>query len=142
MSAEEREAFLAGLHVGVLSVADDGGAGPWLAPIWYAYEPGGVVRMITLRRSRKTRLARTAGRASLCVQTEAPPYRYVTVEGPVVGLDEPVDTEERRAIAQRYLGVEMGNAYIAATASTEADEIVLSLRPERWLSADYSRMGR
>ena len=82
MSKGEREAFLADLHVGLLSVADDG-RGPLAVPIWYAYEPGGELRFVTGRDSRKGRLLARAGRVSLCVQTEALPYKYVSVEGPV-----------------------------------------------------------
>jgi nitroimidazol reductase NimA-like FMN-containing flavoprotein (pyridoxamine 5'-phosphate oxidase superfamily) len=41
MSAAEREEFLAGVHVGVLSAAI-GTAGRTLAvPVWYGYQPGG-----------------------------------------------------------------------------------------------------
>ena len=136
MSIEEREAFLAGVHIGVLSVAN-GERGPWLVPIWYGYRLGGDVRMLTSAGSRKTRLIRQAGRCSLCVQSEAPPYRYVTVEGPV-GIEQ-LDLEERRAIAYRYLGVEAGEAFLAATAAMVDQEVVISLRPERWLSADFAR---
>jgi len=41
MSVEERERFLAGLHVGVLSVAVMGSRGPITVPVWYDYQPGG-----------------------------------------------------------------------------------------------------
>ncbi|HEY5165085.1 MAG TPA: pyridoxamine 5'-phosphate oxidase, partial [Acidimicrobiia bacterium] len=36
MSPEEREAFLAEVHVGVISVANDD-RGPLTVPIWYTY---------------------------------------------------------------------------------------------------------
>ncbi len=140
MSVEEREAFLAGVHIGVLGVSDGEDAGPMLVPIWYGYEPGGLVRIITGRSSRKMRAIRRTGRCSLCVQTEEVPYRYVSVEGPVVAVDERVDTEERRSLAQRYMGVEMGDAYVAATADVAESEVVVSFRPEHWLSADYAKL--
>ena len=38
MTRAEREAFLAGVHVGVLSIPEPG-RGPLAAPIWYGYEP-------------------------------------------------------------------------------------------------------
>ena len=139
MGVEEREAFLAGVHIGVLGVSDGEERGPWLVPIWYSYEPGGLVRIITGRDSRKMPALRRAGRCSLCVQTEEVPYRYVTVEGPVVALEHPVDEEERRSLAHRYLGSELGEAYIAATADAVDGEVVVSIRPERWLSADFAR---
>ena len=46
MTTPEREAFLAGVHVGVLGV-DDPGHGPLTVPVWYSYEPGGTVDVIT-----------------------------------------------------------------------------------------------
>lgn len=50
MTKEEREAFLADVHVAVISVAEHG-RGPLVVPMWYSYEPGGQVRIITGRTS-------------------------------------------------------------------------------------------
>ena len=86
MSKAEREAFLADLHVGVVSVTQPG-KGPLTVPIWYDYEPGGDVWMITGQGSLKGRLFAEATRISLCAQTETPPYQYVAVEGPVTIRD-------------------------------------------------------
>ena len=74
MTKEEREAFLADIHVAVICVAEDG-HGPLVVPIWYSYEPGGEVRIVTGRASRKGKLLERAGRFSLCVQTETLPVR-------------------------------------------------------------------
>ena len=41
MSKSEREDFLAQVHVGILAIAGDEGAGPLAVPIWYSYQPGG-----------------------------------------------------------------------------------------------------
>ena len=141
MSRKGREAFLAGAHIGVLSVADPGGHGPWTVPIWYSYEPGGDIRIITGRESPKTRMLREAGRFSLCAQNEDVPYRYVSVEGPVVAIDGPVSEDDRRTLAQRYLGAEGAEAYMASTPNLGESEVTITLRPERWLSADYSGQG-
>jgi nitroimidazol reductase NimA-like FMN-containing flavoprotein (pyridoxamine 5'-phosphate oxidase superfamily) len=140
MTRAEREAFLADLHVGVVSVAADG-RGPLAMPIWYSYEPCGTVNLITGRSSRKTALIRREGRFSVCAQTEEAPYRYVTVEGPVVAVEDEVDPEERKAIAYRYLGQELGDAYLSATEADVAGSIVIRMRPERWLSVDYGKLG-
>jgi nitroimidazol reductase NimA-like FMN-containing flavoprotein (pyridoxamine 5'-phosphate oxidase superfamily) len=68
MSAAEREEFLADVHVGVLSAAI-GTAGQTLAvPVWYSYQPGGLLTVLTGRRSRKAAAIRAAGRFGLCVQ--------------------------------------------------------------------------
>lgn len=139
MTVEEREAFLADLHVGVLSVAD-GPRAPLTMPIWYLYEPGGEVRFVTGAGSRKMPLIREAGRCSLCVQTEDLPYKYVTVEGPVTAIESPIEEDERRAMARRYLGAAGGDAYVAATAGQAAGEVVVRMRPERWLTADFGKM--
>ena len=77
MSAAEREEFLAGVHVGVLSAAI-GTAGQTLAvPVWYSYQPGGLLTVLTGRRSRKAAAMRAAGRFGLCAQ-DAPPPRCRT----------------------------------------------------------------
>ena len=140
MTAAEREAYLTDLHVGVLSVAGEDGRAPLTVPMWYLYEPGGLLSIITGNGSRKAIALREAGRCSLCVQDEAPPYKYVTVEGPVVAI-EPVDEGERRLMARRYLGDEGGDAYVASTASERTTSVTVRMRPERWLSADFGKLG-
>lgn len=138
MSVDEREAYLAGVHVGVLSVAGGGGRPPLTVPVWYEYEPGGEVRMITGRQSRKADLIRNEGRFSLCVQTEQVPYKYVTVEGSLVAIDEPTQPSLRRAIAERYLGPKGAERYIAATPNEAAESVTIRMKPERWLTADFT----
>ena len=140
MTKDEREAFLADVHVGVLGISEPG-RGPLTVPIWYAYEPGGQLWVITDRESRKGRLLAGAGRLSLCAQTEAPPYRYVSVEGPIVAI-EPADRERHaRPMARRYLGAELGDRYVEATAGEReaAGSVVVRVRPERWLTVDYRK---
>lgn len=142
MTVAERETFLADLHVGVLSVAADGGRPPLSVPIWYLYEPGGELFFITGGHSRKTALIRAAGSFTVCVQTERSPYRYVTVEGPLATVD-PTTDRERRVMADRYLGEEEGGRYFAATPEEEVqDSVTVRMRPARWLSADFGRQRR
>jgi uncharacterized protein len=145
MTAAEREAFLAQVHVGVLSVAAadgaaDGARGPLTMPIWYRYEPGGDVTFFTGQTTRKMRLLREAGRCSLCAQDEAPPYKYVTVEGQVTFERETL-AQERRLMAHRYLGPEAGEGWLAATEGEVASYVVVHLRPEHWLTADFGKLG-
>ena len=80
MSKDEREAFLAGLHVGIVSISR-ADRGPLTVPIWYDYTPGESVWMLTSPGSLKAQALEAVARISLCVQTEAPPYQYVSVEG-------------------------------------------------------------
>jgi len=138
MTSTERETFLAGVHVGILSV-DEPGRGPLTVPVWYAYSPGGTVDIITGAQSAKARRLRAAGRCSVCAQTEEPPYSYVSVEGPVSAEESTVSPDERRAMAYRYLGPELGDLYLAATAEDAAQSIVFRLSPERWLTTDFSK---
>jgi hypothetical protein len=140
MTKEERQAFLADVHIGVISIADMGRA-PLTVPIWYAYEAGGDLAIVTGRESRKGRLLTVAGRFSLCVQTEKPPYKYVSVEGPIIS-NEPADIErDLRPLARRYLGHDQGDRYIEETRNlpTHQDQLLIRMRPQRWLTADYSK---
>src|SRR5260370_32952532 len=111
MSVTEREQFLAGLHVGVLSVAAGSDRGPIAAPVWYDYQVGGRVSVITGRGSRKGRAISAAGPLRLCVQDEEPPYRYVSVEWPAVG--GALGPRERLSGAPRFLGAEAGAQHAA-----------------------------
>jgi len=138
MTKGEREAFLADVHVGVLSLAEKG-RGPLTVPIWYAYEPGGELRFVTERDSRKGRLLAEGRRVSLCAQTESPPYKYVSVEGPIVSIEPSKRDRDSRALAHRYLGAEMGDAYVEATAGAGVENVSVRVRPERWLSVDYAK---
>jgi len=137
MSPEERMAFLAGVHVGVLSVSAGADRGPLTVPLWYRYEPGGSVWFVTSPRSRKALLIQTTGRASLCVQSEDLPYRYVTVEGPVAEIGAP-DAAWQRSLCHHYLGPDLGEQVFEAFKDAPLDEVVFALAPQRWTSSDYS----
>jgi len=144
MTKAEREAFLADTHVAVISVAQSGRA-PLTVPVWYDYEPGGVVRFVTDESARKTALLRASGRMSLCVQTETPPYKYVSVEGPIT-IDQPDLERDENQVAYKYLGKQLGDWYLAQVAEMRRNgaftrPILVSLTPERWLSVDYAKMG-
>lgn len=138
MSKTEREAFLAETRVGIVAVVE-AGRGPLAVPVWYQYEPGGVIRFVTGGASRKARAMRAAGRFSLCVQTEAPPYKYVSVEGPVTIGGEPDYERDFRAMAVRYLGKDMGEMYLTMTADERVGAVLVEMQPERWLSVDYGK---
>jgi hypothetical protein len=135
MSAAEREEFLAGVRVGVLSAAV-GTAGQTLAvPVWYSYPPGGLLTVLTGQRSRKAAAIRAAGRFGLCVQDDSPPYRYVSAEGPVVAEEE-LGPAERLAMARRYLGTAGGGRYVADNPDPGRENVAFRMRPEHWLSQD------
>jgi hypothetical protein len=106
-----------------------------------SYDSGGDLRIMTGRESRKGRLLAHAGRFSLCVQTENPPYKYVSVEGAII-FTEAADIErDLRPLARRYLDKEMGDRYVEETRNlpTHTDNVLIRMRPERWLTTDYSK---
>ena len=86
MTKQEREAFLADVHIGIISISEEG-RGPLTVPIWYAYDAGGDLRIMTGRESRKGRLLALAKRAP----------------APTEGADFERDL---RPLARRYLGKE------------------------------------
>jgi hypothetical protein len=88
--------------------------------------------------SLKAKLLRAAERATLTVQTETPPYRYVMVSGPVTIHEEQRDD---LAMASRYLGPEMGRWYADTNPSTP-QSIVVRLHPDQWLTCDFGKMER
>lgn len=132
----DRERFLSEAHVAVLSVAGDAERPPTSVPLWYAYEPGGDILVNTSASSRKARLIRAAGAATITVQRGTPPYRYVVVEGQVVDAVHPSPIQVRRAIARRYLSVDGADA--ALDRYDPADQVLFVIRPQRWHSADFS----
>ena len=139
MTTSERKAFLADVHVGVISVERDGKA-PLSAPIWYAYEPDAdEVWLITAADSLKGRALASAKRFSLVAQTEQPPYAYVSVEGPVTQTRVADREKDSRPMAQRYLGRELGDRYVEGQA--DGGGSVYVMRPEVWRTTDYSKLG-
>ena len=137
MSSSERELFLSALHVGIISIPR-ATKGPLTVPIWYDYQPGGEVWVITDTGSIKGKLLTKASRISLCAQTEAAPYQYVSVEGPFT--TRPSTQEELLAMAVRYLGEEQGQAYAENSAGGGEGSIVVAIAPETWFSVDYNKM--
>ena len=81
MTKAEREAFLADLHVAVVSIPE-AGAAPVTAPIWYRYQPGGQIEFITDRDSRK-------GRQLAANFREAEWHRWPPSGVPLLRLNEP-----------------------------------------------------
>src|SRR6185503_20710655 len=117
------------------------GRGPLTVPIWYSYAPGGEVRVVTGRTTRKAQLLGRARRFSLCAQTETPPYKYVSVEGPIVAI-EPANLErDRRPLAHRYLGAQRGDRYVENTRGEpgHVGNVLVRMLPERWLTVDYAK---
>jgi nitroimidazol reductase NimA-like FMN-containing flavoprotein (pyridoxamine 5'-phosphate oxidase superfamily) len=72
MTRSEREAFLADVHVGVVSI-ERTGQPPLTVPIWYDFDPAIGVWLITSPGSEKGRALAAARRFALCAQIERRP---------------------------------------------------------------------
>lgn len=136
MTEAEREHFLTEVHVGVMAIERRDRA-PLAVPIWYRYDPGGLLTILIGPDSLKARLLARAGRFSICVQTEKPPYRYVSVEGPIVETRQCDIDADARVMARRYLGKELGDQYVED--GDDSSMICVSMRPETWYSVDYGK---
>ncbi len=76
---------------------------------------------------------------SLCVQRAEFPYKYVTVEGTLIQNDQPPSAEQMLAIVRRYLPEAMAEAFVTAELAHPSPTLVLfTIRPDRWLSFDFS----
>lgn len=141
MTSAEREQFLASIRVGVLSVSRPG-RGPLSTPLWYVYEPGGEIIVVTRPDTRKARLLAVGTMVSFLVQAEDLPPKYVSVEGRVVAVAPANVDRDLRAIAHKYLGTEVADAYLDATRPNGVtNELVIRIKPERWFSRDFGKPG-
>ena len=137
MSADEREQFLADLHIGVIAAGREGDRAPLAVPVWYGYSPGGDVVVWTERGTVKERLIRAGGRFTLCAQQEQPPYRYVSVEGPATFQDE-VTPDDVRPLVRRYLPETEVGPFLAESFNDRA--VLIRMRPRHWFTVDYGKL--
>ncbi|MBA0053286.1 pyridoxamine 5'-phosphate oxidase family protein [Streptomyces sp. AJS327] len=135
LSHEERELFLSEPHIGALSVEGDPGRAPLTVPVWYLYEPGADLRVLTGADSRKARLIRAAGRFSLLAERVRPTVRYVSVEGTVVESRAGTD-DDLRQFATRYLPAEKVANYVEFASQDHGPTVLFRLRPDHWFSSD------
>jgi nitroimidazol reductase NimA-like FMN-containing flavoprotein (pyridoxamine 5'-phosphate oxidase superfamily) len=142
MTQQEREAFLAEPHIGVISIASGDKNPPLMTPVWYGYEPGGNITFFTGTtgmRPRKVELLEEAGVLTLCVQKETFPYKYATVEGTVVKTDRPPTEDQVLAVVRRYLGNEQARQFVEMIFSKRNTELVVyTIRPDHWFTSDYT----
>lgn len=135
LTKEEREAFLAQVHIGVISF-NEPNRGPLSAPIWYDYKPGGDPRVLIGADSRKAKLIKVGDRFSLVAQQEQLPYKYVSVEG--IAEVRSAKDGEILGMAVRYLGEQQGQAYASQSGG---ESLIVSMKIERWLTLDYGKIG-
>ncbi len=136
MSKQERESFLASVKLGVVSIPDEG-CGSLSVPVWYDYEPVGEIRFVTGKLSHKAQLVSHAARISFCVHDDNVPYKYVSVEGPIVGIDAPDVERDIRQLARFHLGPQGGDQHTEWMKGHES--ILVRMKPERWFTIDYAK---
>jgi hypothetical protein len=139
LSKSEREQFLAEPHIAALSVDAGDGRAPVTVPMWYQYPLGGQPWVLTAAGSRKVGLIEKTGSFSLMVQRVEPTLRYVAVDGPVAGT-EPGTDDHHIELARRYLPPERADRYLKFALSQAAEEVVIYLRPQHWISADLGEV--
>ena len=120
------EDFLRQANVAVLATVDSKGRAH-AAPIWYLYEAGELI-MSTGRGSQKHRNIEAHPDVTLVVDRRDVPYYAVMAQGRAE-IGAPLSDEERLKLAVRYLGDEVGQAYVARTRG--CDSITIRLRPRK-----------
>jgi len=78
---------------------------------------------------------------SLCAQDETPPYKYVSVDGPIVSIEPSVKDRDELTMATRYLGEELAFVYVEGTKNDPSNRpgLVVRMRPEAWNTTDFSK---
>lgn len=139
MTEQERDRFLAEPHVAFLD-EPDGTHLTDTAPLFYDYEPGQALSLLTWNRdpARRNRPPTEPDSViSLTVWREDCPRNFVAVEGRVVRRSERPSAEEVFSIARRYSDdVEARNFTEMVLGSPDTDLVVFTLQPERWLTGD------
>ena len=136
MNEQEREKFLKQANVAVLATVGRGERAH-AAPIWYLYEDG-VFIMSTGRGSQKHRNVEAHPEVTLVVDDRTVPYYAVMAQGRVE-IGPRLADDDRLKMAVRYLGEEMGRAYIALVQCE--DSVTIRLRPRKLIEFS-GRAGR
>jgi PPOX class probable F420-dependent enzyme len=123
---ENREEFLKQPNVAVLATVSREGR-PHAVPIWYLYE-NGVFIMGTGRGSQKHRDVERHPEVTLVMDRRTLPYYAVMVQG-AAEIGPPLSEESRLRMAVRYLGEEMGRAYVARRSA--GDSVTIRLQPRK-----------
>jgi PPOX class probable F420-dependent enzyme len=103
---------------------------PHVVPVWYDLDHDGTILFNTGRDTVKGRAIRGTGRVALCVQDEAPPYAFVTVEGAASVSEEPGELRAWAArIGGRYMGPDRAEEFGARNGVP--GELLVRITPTR-----------
>ena len=136
MSEQDREELLKEPNVAVLATVGRGGRAH-AAPIWYLYEDGEFI-MGTGRGSQKHRNVEAHPEVTLVIDRRSLPYYAVMAQGKAE-VGPPLSDDQRMQMAVRYLGEELGRAYIARTSGEGS--VTIRLRPRKLIEY-HGRAGR
>ena len=136
MSEQEREEFLKEANVAVVATVGQGERAH-AAPIWYLYEDG-VFIMSTGSGSQKHRNVEAHPEITLVVDRRSLPYYAVMAHGRAE-IGPRLSDDDRLRMAVRYLGEELGRAYIARVQGE--DSVTIRLRPRKLIEFN-GRAGR
>jgi PPOX class probable F420-dependent enzyme len=107
---------------------------PHVAPVWYAVDDDGTIVFNTGEGTVKGRNLRRTGHAAMSVDDDAPPFSFVTLEGPVT-ISEDLDDARHWAgvIGGRYMGAHRADEY--GERNGVPGELLVRLIPEKIVSA-------
>jgi len=125
-------AFLgAGTRTGKLAYTSRDGR-PLVVPVWFIVEDGTLV-FNTGKDTAKGRALARDPRATLCVDTEEPPYQFVQVQGTAELSEEPGELlRTATAIGARYMGEDRAEEF--GKRNAVPGELVVRLRPTKVIS--------
>ena len=104
------ERFVDARRIGVVSYTKRDGT-PTQIPIWYRYQDGRF-KMISSTGAPKTKGMMRAGKATITIQDEMPPYRAATIDGELSFEDAPLSGGLNDWLAYWYFGKLGGKEFL------------------------------
>lgn len=138
MAFDEKAAreFLAETRVGIFAVAAENGP-PAATPVWYLYEPGGNLRIVTSASTRKAKLLARTGTATLVVEESGQNATFVAIDMELVDTRDAEPADDRE-LASRYLEGEAVERFVDMAVEHMPDEKIYTFRPTKWRFASMS----
>ena len=136
MTSPYVEAMLKEANIAVLATVDTKGRAH-AAPIWYLYEDGEFL-ISTGRGSQKHLNVEAHPDVTLVIDRRELPYLAAMVRGKAQ-IEDALSDERRQKLAFRYLGEEMGRAYLKSTEG--GSSVTIRLRPDKVMEFN-GRAGR
>jgi PPOX class probable F420-dependent enzyme len=132
-SLDDVRAFLSrGTRTGKLGYLGATGR-PLVTPVWFVIEDDSIVFNTNKDTAKGRALARDP-RASLCVDSEEPPYAFVQVQGDAELSEDPAELlRTATVIAARYMGAERAEEF--GKRNGVPGELVVRLRPVKVLAS-------